>query len=430
VVIVLWTIAIAALLASSVQLFAYRQATLGRDALHRAQARWAARAGVENTIAMMAVHNESPIPDDAWAMINDLVFVSTYELHDAGYDILHHLDGRDLAGPVDEHSKMNVNGIDIEALAILEDITPDVLASIRDWRDEDDDPGMLGAESDWYVGQHDYEPRNGPLHSIAEMELIAGIWGDYLRGEDWNLNQRKDPNEDDGDRTAPDDEPDHFLETGWSGWLTAHSVAGGATASGLPRIYLRRAEPAELMDRCGVDQMQAEALISFGKNDDNYLEQLITTPLANIGAGGAIGNAPTDEQVTALTDAQLRSVLAEASVLPLYLRAPGKVNLNTASEFMIRDLLELKGYPEEITDEIVYLRDSRPEGFTSILDLSDVPDLAPERLADLATYFTTSGNVYTISSRGRSRVSGMEVEIIAVVDRSSLPIRILEYREQ
>jgi hypothetical protein len=38
--------------------------------------------------------------------------------------------------------------------------------------------------------------------------------------------------------------------------------------------------------------------------------------------------------------------------------------------------------------------------------------------------------VFTITSRGRAMTTGLEVEITAVVDRSTLPARILEYREQ
>jgi hypothetical protein len=48
----------------------------------------------------------------------------------------------------------------------------------------------------------------------------------------------------------------------------------------------------------------------------------------------------------------------------------------------------------------------------------------------LARYFTTTSNVYTIAARGRSLVSGIEVEMIVRVDRSDIPIRIIEYREQ
>ena len=54
VVVVLWSIALAALLVSSVQLIGYRQAAIGTEAVARVQARWAARGGIEYTIAVMA----------------------------------------------------------------------------------------------------------------------------------------------------------------------------------------------------------------------------------------------------------------------------------------------------------------------------------------------------------------------------------------
>jgi len=50
---VLWAIAIATLVTSSIQLVAYRQATVGNEALDRVRARWAARAGLENTMDLM-----------------------------------------------------------------------------------------------------------------------------------------------------------------------------------------------------------------------------------------------------------------------------------------------------------------------------------------------------------------------------------------
>ncbi len=448
----LWAIVIAALVASSVQLSAFRQAALGRDTLQRVQARWAARAGVENSIAMMAIHTENPPPNDAFALVRDLVQISSGQFNGASYDIRYDADGVNWAGPLDEHARINLNGAEINTLEVLEDITPDVAAAIRDWRDEDDDPGVLGAESEYYLSmRNSYQPRNGAFRHIAELELVAGIWGDYVRGEDWNLNNRMDPNENDGAVTAPDDQPDGYLETGWAGRLTVHSVDGGATASGLPRIYLRRADPIELMDRCGIDMEQAEALIEFGQNDNNRLEQLLTRELggggAAAGAGGDAGgdaggntggNTGGQQGASAanqppglkpLDDDQLRAVLAETSVRPLYERAPGRINLNSASYELLRDLLEVRRIDPVIGDEITYLRDSRAEGVTSLLDLREIPNITPELVDNLSQLFTTSSNVYTISSRGRS-VSGMEVEIIAVVDRSSVPVRILEYREQ
>ena len=69
------------------------------------------------------------------------------------------------------------------------------------------------------------------------MELIAGLEPDDIRGEDWNLNNRLDDNENDGEGSLPEDEPDDVLDGGWAAYLTASSLADGATASGLPRLY-------------------------------------------------------------------------------------------------------------------------------------------------------------------------------------------------
>jgi len=63
-----------------------------------------------------------------------------------------------------------------------------VIEAIYDWIDEDDEARLLGVERDYYLSLNTpYEPRNGPLRSIAEMELIAGVMPDDIRGEDWDL---------------------------------------------------------------------------------------------------------------------------------------------------------------------------------------------------------------------------------------------------
>ncbi|MCP3905957.1 MAG: general secretion pathway protein GspK [Planctomycetes bacterium] len=432
VIIVIWAIAIAAVVASSVQLFSYRQATLGRSALHRVQARWAARAGVENTIAMLGLHTEQPIPDDAFAIVNDMEQVSEYdELFDAMYDIRHHKEGRTLAGPFDEHARININRDDTTALGVLEDMTPDVASAVTDWKDSDSDPNLLGVEADHYQAMTPpYSPRNGPLRSIAEMELIAGIWPEYLRNEDWNMNNRLDPNENDGARSLPEDEPDGILDAGWGGRLTVHSVEGGSTASGLPRLHLRWATSEEVMERTGVSQRQAAVIIAFGKREQNLLEQLISTSITYVNAQGQIAGQGSSPNMEELTPEQVGSILDECTQFPLHERRPGKINLNTAEHELVRDVLVLRQLPEPVIDEILYLRDSRAEGLTSPIDLFDIPDMTPAMVQQVAMNFSTSSNVYTISSRGRSTVSETEVEIIAVVDRSTVPVRILEYREQ
>jgi hypothetical protein len=431
IMIVMWTISIATIIASATQLLGFRQAMLGRDSLERVQARWAARAGVESTIAMMEIDTQTPWPDDAFGLTRDLESVSAGEFTYATYDIIHHVDGVDWSGPMDEHSKIAVNATDGSTLGVLEDITPDVATAILDWIDTDDDPGMLGAESDYYQTlTTPYQPRNGPLRSVMEMELIAGIWGDFIRGEDWNQNNRLDPNENDGAATLPEDEPDGILQAGWGGRLTTNSVEWGATASGLPRLHLRWATPDELVERCGLEAPQADVVRRFGRNTQNTLWRLLSTPLSYIDDAGNVSPQEVNPDVPALTREQLASVLAETTLVPLYERYPGRVNVNTAHPDLIRDLCELQNIDLAIAEELIHMRNSRAEGIVSVADFLDLPDVTPQLAERLASVFTTTSNVYMISARGRSLAGGIEVEIIAVVDRSSLPARILEYREQ
>src|SRR5436190_13062063 len=99
IIIVLWAIAIAALITTGVQLFSHRQATLGRESLERIQARWAARAGVEYTLSVMRDYTERPDPDDAFAMARTMGNVAQRDLIGASYDLRHIADRRDLPRP-------------------------------------------------------------------------------------------------------------------------------------------------------------------------------------------------------------------------------------------------------------------------------------------------------------------------------------------
>lgn len=426
VVIALWAIAIAALVTSAIQLTAYRQSIYGRESLERVQARWAARAGIEDSIAVLADHTFDPVPDDAFAMILDLENVALGEVNGATYEILHHIDGKDFRGPMDEHSKININIPASRTLAFetFRDMTIDIPDSISDWIDEDDDPSILGAERDYYLSlPSPYEPRNGPMHNITELELVAGIWPEYLRGEDHNLNNRLDPEENDGTDSLPEDEPDNRLDGGWASRLTVYSLDYGATASGLPRLYLKITDPEELMERLGINQTQADLLKQLGADQSKKLTQLYTERLASLATGGEENRSMQED----LRPDQVDAVLNEVSIAPPYERVPGRTNINTVS---VEFLLDLLPDNEDIVDEIIYMRGSRPQGIVGMSELQDLPEMTDEIMEKLAELLTTTSNIYTITSRGRSRSSGIEVEMIVVVDRSTLPARIIEYREQ
>ena len=53
ILLVIWAVAIAAVLVGAAQVLAYRQATMGRESVAKVEARWAARAGIEETLAVL-----------------------------------------------------------------------------------------------------------------------------------------------------------------------------------------------------------------------------------------------------------------------------------------------------------------------------------------------------------------------------------------
>ena len=421
IVIALWAIGIAAIVTSSIQVFSQRQSLLGIEVKDRIQARWAARAGIESSIAVMADHTTSPVPQDALAMLKKLEYVATGDAGSATWDIRHHKDGQDWAGPMDEHSKFNINSKDNSIfILVIDDMAFGVLEAILDWIDEDDDPRTLGVERDYYLSlETSYEPRNGLLKSIAELELIAGVMPDDVRGEDWNLNFRLDPNEDDGGESLPWDEPDQYMEGGWASLLTTTSIDGGATESGEQRVNLNKIDSESLQLRLGLEPGQADALIEFAATEDANLSTLLTQTLRSI-SGDAEG-------VTNLTDDQLRVVFAETSLYDAHDAPPGRMNINTISPELLYRLLPEN---DRIVEELLYLRVNNDGGITSPVDYLNIPGIQTSMVEFLYGLFDTQSNVYTISSLGKATGSGVQQEIIAIVDRSTLPVTILEYREQ
>src|SRR5262245_42208289 len=161
---------------------------------------------------------------------------------------------KEVLGPEDAHSKININRMTTNQLLAIEPfMSEDMVQSVQDWVDSDEVPNEQGAELPYYLSlPNSYIPRNAPMRSIAELELVAGIMQEDVRGEDWNLNGVLDPNENDGDASWPPDNADGILDRGWSGVMTAASVDGGLGASGETRLDLTTASESEIADRVKV----------------------------------------------------------------------------------------------------------------------------------------------------------------------------------
>ena len=489
VVVVVWSVAIAAVMVAATQIVSYRQAVVGRESLARVEARWAARAGLEQMIALMEFNATTPTPDDPLALVRDMEAMAIGEVATGTWSISHFNDGVEWAGPRDEGAKLNVNVATRAQLANIPGMSPDVVDAIIDWRDTNDNVEGLGAESDYYTNRSmGYRPRNGPFRSIAELELVAGCWPKYVRGEDWNLNGRLDPNEDDGPRSFPDDKPDGRLDAGWSQYLTALSRQSPMSLSGNEKFRLGAADPETLMKATGVDEVQAKALIAWAGQGSNRPEMLLATPLSQLasgqqgqgsnarggtgnarggGGGGSAGNASlgtgadssgarsggssrsggAGQQATSgrssggrgasgtdgraavrdLDAPQLRAILREASNDSFAQRVPGRININTAPVALLKEVMQID---PRVADAIVARRNSSPRGIASIADLQGMSGLTPALLTQIAQQFDVTSSVYTVTSRGRSASTGAEVEIEAIVDRSTNPATIVSYRER
>jgi general secretion pathway protein K len=225
---VLWVAAIASVIMVTVEAISATQAVAGREALARVRAAWAARAGLEFAIARAEFDALNPSTSSVFALFDDLAASGEGRLQDSAWRLSYTDQDGDRLGVRDAHEKINLNIATAAQLALLPEMPEDGPDSVADWIDADDDTRPLGAERSFYQSRlYGYKPRNGPFKSVAELELVVGMSAEVVRGEDWNLNGRLDPNEDDGDLSWPPDNADGRLDAGLSAYLTTASVDGG-----------------------------------------------------------------------------------------------------------------------------------------------------------------------------------------------------------
>ena len=424
-ILVIWTVAILAIIVAGTQIVCFRMAALGSKSLERTQARWAARAGAEQMIAVLSYGIENPNPDDAFQTLRQLEDYAVGETPTGSWKITHVLNGEEYLGPMDESAKLNINTMNtLEMQELdLDGLSDDVIDAIIDWRDEDDEVSLLGAEADYYQNRNKrYLPRNGEFRSIAELELVAGVWSESLRGKDQRLLNQT---------------PVGDME-GWGQYLTALTYDIGYTQDGYPKFVLADAEAAEIADYFALTQEQAEAVREFaGNNDSGRLEEIfnlgVLGPQSSSTSRSGTGRSTSgivdddDDDEGQLTLEQYRMILAEGWIGDVNDRRPGRLNVNTAPLLALETIFL---FDPSIAEEVINLRESREGGITSLVDLLDISRITPDILAAIGHRLSTEASLYSITSRGRSANGDIETAIYMVVNRSTLPIQILEYREE
>lgn len=427
-VVVLLALSILTLILTGLQSISLRQAASGRETLAMLRAHWAARAGVESTLARLESTLEGGATGSAFAIPDDMIQAASGTIAGASWSIAHAqpaLSADRRFGPADPHAKVNINLMTKDDLMVLDGMTEDVADAILDWIDSDDTPRPLGAEAGYYSQlPSPYEPRNGPILSLFELELVAGVRPELLRGEDWNLNGLLDPNEDDGDLSFPPDNADGLLDAGWSAYITASSFEPALAASGQPRLNLSAASTDALIARVpSIDLAQAQVIIDYAARSTTRLEDLISTTLSQIASqSGGISTVRNlrNDQLRALFD---ECLFDDPDAGPL----PGRVNINTVP----RDTLDyITALSPGIADAIILARDSAPTGFTNMMDLLQIPAMTPTRVTTLSNYLTVEPGSYVITSTGRDEATGMESRLTVVIRTASLPVEVVEQRAE
>ena len=230
-------------------------------------------------------------------------------------------------GLVDEASKLNLNTASRAMLEALPNMTAEIAGAIIDWRDTDSNPTSNGAEDETYLrltpARH---CKNAPFESVEELRLVSGMTTELLYGEDSNLNGILDPNENDGDYSAPTDNRDGKLDAGLLSYFT---VSSREPMSGRTNVN---------------NAAQIRALLQ-----NQFSEKRATELLGNAGAGGGPGGGPgggggggattfgsvlefyIKSKMTADELDQIYSELSSTNTATV----DGLINVNTASEAVL-----------------------------------------------------------------------------------------------
>jgi len=332
----------------------------------------------------------------------------------------------------DEESRLNINTADTNHLAKVQDMTPDIVAAIVDWRDPDNEVTPGGAEADYYMSlQPPYRPRNGPLQTVRELLMVRGVSHELLLGgpdeERDVVNSASDEND------SPLLTSDGVLDGGWSGILTVDSTDNNLNASGDDRVNVQSADEAALTGVKGITSEIAKAMIAYrGQNQFQSLADLLdVTAVQNQNPGRNGRGAPARQAVSnpngpkVISEDLLLDVADALCVADSAQDQTGMININTASAPV---LACLPGIDKQLAQAIVSYRKS--SGFIpNIAWLLKVPGLTRSIFKQVAPLITARSETYRILAEGKVTSSGARQRIQVIVHVGVHNIDTLAYRE-
>ena len=435
-ILVLWTIAVMALLAGGLSMATRQDVALTGIEQDRITAHWLARAGIERAIAELMDDKVTPNYSDSLAdwWVDYPAAMQEAELTGGTFSVMHgeeELDAFVWYGASDESAKLNINVATREQLMKLERMTAPIVGAILDWRDTNVTPEPDGVESGYYsTTRHPYTIRNGPFRTVRELLLVKNVTPELLYREDFNGNGLLDPNEDDGDASAPPDNANGRLDRGWFAYLTAYAYEKNVDAFGQKRLNLNEVGAGELTQRTGLESWAAESIVQHRQRQRfEHLVDLLnvrrTGNASDDASGGTYDALRGDDEKDRPVTQRIFAQIVDSLSLSNDERQLGRVNINTAPQAVLETL---EGVSAQLADAILKQRQGLG-AYQSIGELLDVSGMNHERFAQIESHITVRSSVFRIFSQGAATSGLANATIECVVDRDGEVPRILYWRE-
>jgi DNA uptake protein ComE-like DNA-binding protein len=304
-------------------------------------------------------------------------------------------------GLVDEASKLKLNTVTSAMLQALPlpNMTPEFADAIVAWRSATSQNASI--QENYYSQLTPPRHNKGaPYESVDELRLINGAMLDVILGEDTNRNGALDPNEDDGETSAPRDDQNGQLMAGLLEYVTVYTSEPATSAAGSRRINVTtlntqqtRQQLQTRLQQRGIDQnriVQIMGRVPFSQNPNQQANQTSFTSVADF----MVSVQFTIEEY-ALVHTEFTAATATTGI------ATGLVNVNTASAAV---LSAIPGIGPDNAPSLVAYRQAHPDQMTSFAWLTQV--LSPAAIRQAGRYITDqsyqfSADIAAVGNNGR-----------------------------
>ena len=381
-IVVIWIVLILASLVIVLSHFIRTEAIAATNYTSLVKAQAVADGAIQYVFAMLKDGNQSQIsyeanPYEAMLVGDGYFWILSPNLSD---------DQTYAFGLTDEAGKINLNEVSLETLLKLPSMTSELANSIIDWKDEDTEVTVGGAESEYYLLLSEpYQCKNAPLETTEEVLLIKGGGPELLYGEDTNRNGYLDWNENDGENAQPSDNSNGRLDPGFFNYVTIHSYEMNTTSGNPGRINVSR----------NSNRGQLLNLLTEEFGDEKALQIIAPVRLRQFGSLIEFYyfiNMEYDDLIRIID--RLTTTDDE--------KISGRININTAPEEVLLCLPQLE---QKDVDDLINKRSKADDELDSILWVTKV--LNREKAEAIGPFITVhsyqySADIVAASADGRA----------------------------